>query len=277
MNLVLVMLYIFIAIISLVILLFIVKYFKDKANNNTFVRDHILIDIAIWADLFVVPFATVIIAREICGQFQTRLFVDSLYYIQQITFECLLLSIVSLQLFQIMNIFQTATLREWRDEMLVNIQRIFVLLFGVPFGIFVCRSEGGICRSTSIYYYLLKATKEREKFEDSILSVISVIVFAVIIISCQIVVEMKRFQLNREEKKAERRAVLALKEIEKAKMRMYRDPILEIQVSKPALSNQMFKITDAELNPEESIQTTSDLSKHQVFLLNIKISFSYLT
>ena len=195
------------------------------------------------------------------------LVVDLAYYIQQSIFECILLCIVSLQLFQVMSILQTEALREWRDEMLVTIHRIFVLLIGLPFGIFVCQSGGGICRSMSIYYYLFQGSKKKEKFEDSILSVISVVIFAIIIISCQTVVEIKRFQMNKKDKNAERTVILALKEINKARMRMNTNPTLEIQAPNPALSIPLSCITEAELITDESgqsPQTMAKLTKQQV-------------
>ena len=255
MNSGIVILYSLIIILSSVTLTFVIKYLKDKLSKKTVVRDQILIDLALWAWIFVGHLATVIIAREIFGQFQSSLFVDSVYYIQQSIFECLLVCIVSLQLYQVLRIFQTAIWGEIRDEHVIRFHRLFVLSFGLFFGILACHSGGGICRSTSIYYYLLQATNIKEEFEDSILSVISVLVFSAIITLCQIVVEIKRFLMNREEEKAERIAVLALKEMQKVRIKMKRGATLELGVSIPPADVQPALMNRAKLYTEEKGQS----------------------
>jgi len=231
MNLPIIILYSLIITLSSGILTFLIKYFKARGGNKALVRDQILIDLALWAGLFVVHLATAIIVREIFGQFQTSFIVDSVYYIQQSIFECLLVCIVSLQLYQVLSIFQGPALSELREEHIICFHRLFVLSFGLSLGILACHSGGGICRSTSIYYYLLQSSNKKEESEDSILAIISVVVFAAIITSCHIVVEIKRFSMKKAEEKAERIAVLALQEIEKARMRMAIETNLDLGVN----------------------------------------------
>ena len=261
-----VILYTIIIIISSITLSFVVKFFRDKAKSNNFVRNQILIDLALWAGLFVVHFATVIIAREIFGQFYTPFFVDLVYYIQQSLFECVLVCIVSLQFFQVLSIFLTSALSEWREEVLVCIHRLFVLTLGVPFGILVCHSEGGICRSTSIYEYLLQSAIKREELENSFLSVISVVVFAVITITCQIAVELKRYLINREDRKTERLAVEALKGMSKTREKMNTDLDLEQGISHLSASVRLAWVKQTEhnlLDPGESSKATQAKSSMQ--------------
>ena len=149
-------------------------------------------------------FASVFIVREIFGQFQNALYVDVIYYTQQTLFDCLLVCTVSLQLFQVLSIFQSSALSEWSEEMLINFHRLFVLTVGVPFGILICYSGGGMCRPAHIYFYLLQVPVEKEKSKASFFSVISVIAFAVIIFCCQIAVEIKRYLMIQAEETADR-------------------------------------------------------------------------
>jgi len=162
MNSVLILSYTLIIVIPTLILSLVIKYLRGKSNNKTLVRDQILIDLAIISELFVVHFATVFIIREIFGQFQNASYVDVVYYTQQTLFDCLLVCCVSLQLFHMLSIFQTTALTEWREEVLINLHRLFVLLLGVPFGILVCNSGGGMCRPGVKFSNILLAAFSRE-------------------------------------------------------------------------------------------------------------------
>ena len=64
-----------------------------------------------------------------------------------------------------------------------------------------------MCRPAHIYFYLLRVSVEREKSKASFFSVISVVVFIAIIISCQIAVEIKRYLMIEAEENADRLAI----------------------------------------------------------------------
>ena len=57
---------------------------------------------------------------------------------------------------QVMSIFFAATFSEVRDHLIVLTHRIFVLAFGLASGGLVCYFEGGLCKPTPFYYYILK-------------------------------------------------------------------------------------------------------------------------
>jgi hypothetical protein len=282
MNSVLIISYTSLIAISSLILSLVIKYLREKPKNKTFIRDQILIDLAIISELFVFHFSAVFIIREFFGKFQNPLYVDVVYYIQQTLFDCLLVCTVSLQLFQVLSIFQTAALSEWREYMVVSFHRLFVLALGVPFGILICYSGGGMCRPAHIYFYLLQVPAEKEKSKASFFSVISVTVFVVIIICCQVAVEIKRFLMIRAEEKAEQLAVHALKEIREARMRLNsfdlgvlnppvpaRQAWVDVEVS----NSNDFQLDNKSTNPnqyskEQVKQSVESVNMHCYFLFS---------
>ena len=62
------------------------------------------------------------------------------------------------QLMQVLSIFFAATFSELKEHLIVLTHRIFVLVFGLASGGLVCYFEGGLCKPTPFYYYIIKVS-----------------------------------------------------------------------------------------------------------------------
>jgi hypothetical protein len=102
--------------LTILLLSIVIKYLKSKALNKKFVRDQILIDLTSLIMSFVSLLSSIIAIREIVGPFQNVAVVDSIFMVLQCFFDVILVSIVSLQIVQILNIFQCPAVNDWQEE-----------------------------------------------------------------------------------------------------------------------------------------------------------------
>ncbi len=186
-------------------------------------------DLARLSGLHVITLTSVIIIRELIGAIENETFVKIVFLIAQLTFDLLQICAVSLLCVQILSIFYSASFGEWRENLVVQIHRIVVLIVGGVTGSLVCYMGAGMCHQSPLYFYLLNQdpSEQQSKYKSSFISVISSLFSFSIILVCQIAIETKRFLVKREELKADRLVEEALKQMSKATSKLERRPLLE--------------------------------------------------
>jgi hypothetical protein len=126
-----------------------------------------------------------------------------------------------LQICQVLSIVLGPTLGEWNEITIIRIHRIFVVVVGFGTGNLICLAGGAMCRPTPLkLYFLQEIVGEVPTYEASLLTNLTMFAFASVIIVCQLVIETKRWLVDREEKRADDLAAAALKQIQNATSRM---------------------------------------------------------
>jgi hypothetical protein len=217
MNFKLIILYSCLSILTIAVRVILIKYIKEKAIDKQWVSDQIKIDLCIISGGIVIGNAFAIIVRELIGPFQSTTIVTSLVLAEQCSLDVLQVCILSLQLMQILNIFCSEVVAEWSEDLVIKVHRIIVISVGALSGCLACGLGGGFCVPSPFFLYLLEEDSETKvKFESTHVNVISSISFLAIILTCQVIVEVKRFVANRAEERADEVAVTAVRQLEEA-------------------------------------------------------------
>jgi hypothetical protein len=224
------MIYSGIVILTILSTATLIKYLKSKALQKKFVRDQVLIDLASLSGGFVVIMATVILVRIVVGPFQNEDIVETIFSLIQYWCNSLLACLVSLQLVQVLSIFWAAELSEWPEEMLIAFHRLFVMILGISSAGLVCFLQGGFCRPTPLYNYILQENKNQDDPGQFQVQSLNIMIFILIITLCQLAIEMKKFLINKEENRIDQIAVSALRQMENATVRLNREPPRELRV-----------------------------------------------
>ena len=222
--------YTIIVVLTILLTTILIRYLNSKALHKKYVRDYILIDLAILNGGFVVLMASTILVRLVIGPFQNEDIVATIFSLLQYMYNTMLACTVSLQLVQLLNIFHAAELSECTEDMLVTCHRLFVAVLGISSAEIVCFLKGGFCRPTPLYYYILQEHKEKEDSLQFKVQTINIVIFIVILTSCQLAIEIKKFLSNREEDRAEQIAASALRQMENATMRLNMQPPSQLEV-----------------------------------------------
>ena len=82
----------------------------------------------------------------------------------------------------------------------------------------------------ALYYYFLQEEPEQKVIPPSYLAVTSITSFFVIILGCQVAIELKKFWMNRADDEADQLAAEAHKNLRQAKQRLQRQPTRELRV-----------------------------------------------
>ena len=229
MNSFLLLMYFSIGVASTTLLTIVIRYLKSKALQKQSVQDQTFIDLAIIVGLTTDTICSVMILRELIGPFQIVVLVTIIFSVAQYLYVFMLTGIVSVQLTQVSSVFFSAEMSEWGEEVLILIHRIFVLSFGFSTGSLICYNKGGMCGPTPIYYYVLKEYKEPGASQFEIQSIM-LIGFMLIIALCQMVIEWKRFMMNRDQDRAANLAASASRQLEKATKQLRMEPPSELGV-----------------------------------------------
>ncbi len=217
MNFTLIILYSGLSILTIAVRVILIKYIKEKAIDKQWVSDQIKIDLCIISGGIVIGNAFAIIVRELVGPFQSTTIVTSLVLAEQCSLDVLQVCILSLQLMQILNIFCSEVVSEWSEDLVIKVHRIIVISVGALCGCLACGLGGGLCVPSPFFLYLLEEGSETKvKFESTHVNVISSISFLAIILTCQVIVEVKRCVANRAEERADEVAVTAVRQLEEA-------------------------------------------------------------
>ena len=133
----------------------------------------------------------------------------------------MLACIVSLKIFLVLTIFYAPAVSEWNEKIIVLIHRLFVLVVGFGTGGLICQAGGAMCRQAPLKLYLLNANNGAiPDYKGSLLTNLTMFAFVSVIIVCQILIETKRYFIIKEEKKADKLAAAAFKQIQTANLRL---------------------------------------------------------
>ena len=194
----------------------IVKYVNNKAIIKRNVQDHIQVDLAMVTLVYVYYYCSMIITREIFGPLDSLTVLDTALWILQCIFNMGFNCIISLVFVQFCNIFGLVVLNDWQESHRLILTRLLVFSLGVIIGSVLCSVGGGSCRKSPIYNYFIIDSLKNDVIKTSLLSGISWISYGIIILICQISVEIKRFLLNRADQKADNLALNAKRQLKQA-------------------------------------------------------------
>jgi hypothetical protein len=234
---------------TILLMTILVKYLKEKALQKQHIRDQVLSDLAIISGGFVVTIAVLALTRELVGPFQNPTLVSTLFMFLQYFYTTMLSCIVSLQITQVFSVIYAAAMSEWNEETLVLFHRLFVIALGFSTGGLVCFLRGGMCRPTPFYNYILQEYKDEDSL-DTIIQSLMLLLFVIVIVLSQAVLEIKRFMLRRAEMKVDVLAVSALKQMEEAAKKLRRKPPL--QLGGHSLLEQAAELAEVDLPSTES-------------------------
>jgi len=188
------------------------------------------VDLAVITGFLILYYSLFLTIREITGPFTNELMVKVIMSIYQSLYFTVLSCTLSLQLIQVFSIFFAPTFNEWSDNLIVGTHRVFVASTGFFIGTFICYLGGGMCRPSPLNLYFLQETNAITVFKQSKFSVIAMAIFVLVIIGCQISLEIKRYLIDKIEMKADFIARSARRNINVANDRLTGQTILELGV-----------------------------------------------
>jgi hypothetical protein len=204
MQVLLILVYSFIVIFTIVLMSILIKYTKEKLLCKNVLRNQILIDLATINAIFVLEFCVVMIARNIIGPLESDLTVKVIMITQQCFYDTVLSCIVSLQITHVLSVFGSAKLNNIGDNVIILVHRIFAIVLGLGSATFACFHEAGMCRFIPLYFYLLQDDlgNHDSNRETPINKPFVTWGFILVISLCQAVIEVKRYLIEEEELKA---------------------------------------------------------------------------
>jgi len=195
---------------------FIVKYLNNKAIIKRTVQDQIQVDLAMVTLVYVYFYSSMVIAREIFGPLESLTVLDTALWILQCIFNTGFNCIISLVFIQFCNIFGLSVLNDWQESHRLILTRSLVFTLGVLIGSVLCSVGGGSCRKSPLYNHFIIDSLKTDVVKTSLLSAISWISYGIIILICQISVEVKRFLLNKADQRADNLALNAKRQLQQA-------------------------------------------------------------
>jgi hypothetical protein len=194
----------------------IVKYINNKAIVKRNIQDQIQVDLAVVTLVYVYLYSSMFIAREIFGPLEYLTLLNIALWILQCVFNMGFNCIISLELIQFANIFSLTIFSDWPESRCLKLHRILVFPFGFIIGSVLCSVGAGSCRKSPIYNYFIIESLQTDVVKTSLLSGISWIIYGIIILTCQVSVEVKRFSLNRADQRADNLALNAKRQLQQA-------------------------------------------------------------
>lgn len=213
MNLLIVMFFILNICITILTMSLIVSFINNKPILKRNVQDQILVDLAMVTLGYVILYSTSFIVREILGPLGSVAILNTVLLIQQCVFNIGFNCVISLEVVQLCNIFSVSVLNDWPEPKCIRLHRILTFTIGVIIGSTFCLIGGGRCQKTSLYYYFINSSTRTETEKLTLLSGISWISYALVIVTFQICIEVKRFFLNRVDQRADNLALAASKQL----------------------------------------------------------------
>jgi hypothetical protein len=194
----------------------IVKYLNTKAIIKRTIQDQIKSDLAMVTIVYVYFYCSMIIAREIFGPLESLIVLDTALWILQCIFNTGFNCIISLVFIQFSNIFGLTVLNDWQESHRLILTRLLVFPLGIVIGSVLCSFGGGSCRKSPLYNHFIIDSLKTDVVKTSLLSGISWISYGIIILICQISVEVKRFLLNKADQRADKLALNAKRDLQQA-------------------------------------------------------------
>jgi hypothetical protein len=201
---------------TILLMSIIVTYLNNKAIIKRSVQDQIQVDLARITIMYVYYYCIMVIARDICGPLESLDILNIALWILQCIFNMGFNCIISLVFIQFCNIFGLTVLNDWQESHRLMLTRFLVISLGILIGTVLCSVGGGSCRRSPIYNYFIIESLHKDVIKTSLLSGISWISYGIIILICQISVEVKRFLLNRADQRADDLALNAKRQLQQA-------------------------------------------------------------
>jgi hypothetical protein len=220
----------------------IIKYLNNKAIIKRNIQDQIQVDLAIVTLVYVYLYSSMFIACEVFGPLNSVTILNTALWIVQCLFNMGFNCIIALQFIQFCNIFGLKFLNDWSDFRRLILIRILVFPLGLFIGSGLCLVGAGSCRKTRIYNYFLMDTIKTDPDKSSILSGITWITYGMIILICQISVEIKRFLLNKADQKADNLAFFATKQLQDAMSKLKIQAPADPGAKKPQMSDTSYSM-----------------------------------
>jgi len=110
-------------------------------------------------------------------------------------------------------------LSEWREDTLLWIHRCFIGLASLAMTSVYCTYNLGICRPLPMFYYLIGSSQEIE-FKRDLISLGFMSSFVITVSALQISIEVKKWKLSSEAKKADKAAKAAKRHLNEAKLKL---------------------------------------------------------
>ncbi len=194
----------------------IIKYLNNKAIIKRNIQDQVQVDLAYITLLYVHLYSSMFIACEVFGPLNsTTVLNTALWFIQclfNIGFNC----IVAIQFIQFCSIFGLTFLSEWPDIQHLILTRTLIFFIGIIMGTGLCSASTGSCRKSKIYNYFLMDNLQVDEDKPSMLSGVTWVIYGILIMICQISIEIKRFLLNKADHNVDNLALLATKQLQDA-------------------------------------------------------------
>ncbi len=280
-------------ILTIMPMTIIVQFLNSKAIIKRNIQDQIQVDLAVVTLVYVYLYSSMFIAREFFGPLESLTILDTALWILQCIFNMGFNCVIALELIQFANIFSLALLSDWSESQCIRLYRIIVFPLGVIIGSGLCSVGAGSCRKSPIYNYFIIDSLKKEVVKTSLLAGISWILYGIIILSCQISVEIKRFMLNRADQRADNMAFNAKRQLQQAVSKLktnahvesgiqnllldiHSKPFQHFKVSVVAIplnkvipnSENFEKIQSCSQQPEHNQDPNKDIKDHQMLNTN---------
>ena len=138
--------------------------------------------------------------------------------------------VLSLQLVQVFSIFFDPNFNGCSENFIIGTHRVFAILVGFFIGLSICSIGSGLCRPTPLNLYFLQETEEVVVFKQSKVTITAMAICVLAIIVCQVSIEIKQYLIYKTERKADKVASYACRNIKQAKDRLNGHSILAIGV-----------------------------------------------
>ena len=188
------------------------------------------VDLAITVGLLILNYSSFLTIRELTGPFKDELIVNIIMAINQSLYFTFLSCVLSLQLVQVFSVFFAPTFIEWREDLIIATHRVIIVSTGFLIGIFICYIGEGMCRPTPLQLYFLQETKAIAIFKQLTVTTNVLYIFVLVILVCQILIEVKKYWTDKQEMKADFIARSACRNMKEARDKLRGQAILELGV-----------------------------------------------
>lgn len=187
--------------ISSFFLIFLMRIIKDKPLDQQNVIDKIRTDMCFFTYSYITYVIWMIIIREIVGPYPHTLLLDGLLLFVLFTYYTMLCSVVTHQIIQLLSIFYSNYLFDANEFLIVAIHRVTVILLSAVFSGLLCYFKSGTCYKNAFVVYFIGET-EIDKSAPNI-GFLPNTILTLVIILCQLLVEIKRCMYISEDLKGE--------------------------------------------------------------------------
>ncbi len=211
-------------------ILIILKFLNSKALVQRNIQNQLQFDLALLTIMYVTLYSSMFITCEIFGPLTSITALNTTLWILQCLFNMGFNCIITLQFIQLFNIFSITILEEWSESMHLMLSRILIFPFGVVIGSGLCSVGAGSCKKTAIYNHFIIDSLRSPEDKFSLMSGITWISYSIIILSCQVSIEVKRFALNKADQKADNLAINATKKLQEALSKLKTHKPVELKI-----------------------------------------------